>query len=195
MLASLDIIIQGPISRCNTAHNMRPTLPPEARVLPSVASNPQICPPLYPTNSQFSCHGPKACHPGLSLLTPVHLPCPSTSTSRLPRSPHPSSNHHILLTISPKSYSVFHYPAKVSARFSKLCWTTGCPYTTAAKSLYPSFSRGKSSVQASGAAAKHSNSGPPAGAFPSKLRIARSSRPGHIRLRQTTRRRLRMPGP
>lgn len=106
---------------------MQPALPPEAGILPSVAHNAKLGPPLSPTNSQRSHPCPKTCHLGPSLLTPTHLHCLSTSTGHLSCCPYPSSNHHILLTISPKSYSAFQHPARVSAHFSKPCGSTSCP--------------------------------------------------------------------
>ena len=101
--------------------------------LPAVISNKQ---PTRPPPA-------KTRHLGPSLLTPTHLHCLSTSTGHLPCGPHPSSNHQIIVTISPKPYSTFQYPAKVSARVSKLCKSTGNPHTTAARSMYSSFSRGE----------------------------------------------------
>lgn len=138
----------------------------------------------------WGCQTRRAWQPGLSLLTPTHLHCLSTSTGHLPCGPHPSSNHHILLTISLKPFSIFQCPARVSARLSKPCGFTGYPHMTAAQSMYTSFSHSKSSGQALYAAAKHRRSELPAGAFPPKLRVARSSRPRNPRLRQPTRRRL-----
>ena len=107
---------------------------------------------LFPTPSFARCYLQQAAnaaapaktrHLGPSLLTPTHLHCLSTSTGHLPCGPHPSSNHQIIVTISPKPYSTFQYPAKVSARVSKLCKSTGNPHTTAARSMYSSFSRGE----------------------------------------------------
>lgn len=59
----------------------------------------------------------------------------------------------------------------------------------------PASAAAKSSIQAVCAAAKRSNLELPAGAFTAKPRIARSSRPGHLKLRQTVPRRLRRKGP
>lgn len=111
--------------------------------VPSPFSNTQPSPPLSPTNSQRGRPCPKTCHLGPSLLSPALLPCQFSSPSRLPRGPHSSSSHQIIVTISPKPYSTFQYPAKVSARVSKLCESTGNPHTTAARSMYSSFSRGE----------------------------------------------------
>lgn len=111
--------------------------------VPSPFSNTQPSPPLSPTNSQRSHPCPKTCHLGPSLPSPALLHCPFPSTSRLPRGPHSSSNHQIIVTISLKSYSVFQDSAKVSSWCPKLCGFHRLPHTTAARSMYSSFSRGE----------------------------------------------------
>ena len=122
----------GPAARATRPeHPSSPAPPGLLRTMPGGWKSMLPTTPSYPSGqlqqTVWGCQTRRAWQPGLSLLTPTHLHCLSTSTGHLPCYPYPSSNHHILLTISPKSHSAFQHPARVSARFSNPCGSTGCP--------------------------------------------------------------------
>lgn len=174
---------------------MHPALPPETGILPSVAPNTQPSSPFYPTD------GPCG-RPASKPATPAH-PSPlqpfCTAHSHL-RAVCPAAriHHQTIIYCSQLAQNrILHFNTRpeylpASPSHAK---SSAAPIRRPPSPYVPASAAAKSSIQALYAAAKRSNLELPAGAFTAKPRIARSSRPGHLRLRQTVPRRLRRKGP
>lgn len=174
---------------------MRPALPPETGILPSVASNPQPSSPFYPTDGPCGRPQPRpATSPHPSPLQPfctahLHLRavCPAARI-----------HHQTIIYCSQLAQNrVLHFNTRpeylpASPSHAK---SSAAPIRRQPSPYVPASAAAKSSIQALYAAAKHSDLELPAGVSPSKLRIARSLHSGHHGMRQPRQRRLRCKGP
>lgn len=160
---------------------------------------------LFPTPSFARCYLQQAANAAAPSQDPPPRPIPPLSSPSAlpilisePSAPRPASI--IKPSDNSQNYSKTVFHISVSSQSIRLLLQAvlmppATPIRRPPGLCIPASAAAKSSIQAVCAAAKRSNLELPAGAFTAKPRIARSSRPGHLKLRQTVPRRLRRKGP